>query len=224
MAARELRLGSSRADHSVEVLTTSLESLDRPGRRTRVEDGDGVRVHYLATPARYRWMGITPTLPVELSRRAARRRRTSSASGTRSRQAWPRGAAARRAVRLRALGMFRARLRKVALKRALDSTLAAGSRRARGCGRPSPQRAGRRRGSGRRSATRPRSARTRSPNTPTAGESSSQGSSPPARPSSSTWAGSPPGRGSSTSSRRCGAAGGTPRAGRARTTVTDDRR
>ena len=27
-----------------------------------------MRVHYLATPARYRWMGITPTLPVELER------------------------------------------------------------------------------------------------------------------------------------------------------------
>src|SRR4029079_8704166 len=30
----------------------------------RVADVDGVAVHYLATPLRYRWMGITPTLPV----------------------------------------------------------------------------------------------------------------------------------------------------------------
>ena len=86
-----------------------------------------MRVHYLGTPARYRWMGITPTLPVELER-AGRPDvvhvfgfRDPVTTGTAS---W---------ARLRGvpyvfepLGMFRPRLRKVALKRALDWSLFGG--------------------------------------------------------------------------------------------------
>jgi glycosyltransferase involved in cell wall biosynthesis len=125
VAARELTSRLVARGHSVEVLTTSLESLDRPGSwRSRVEEWDGVRVHYLATPARYRWMGITPTLPVELER--AERPDVVHVFGFRD-PVTTMGAAW---ARLRGvpyvfepLGMFRARLRKVALKRALDSTL-----------------------------------------------------------------------------------------------------
>jgi glycosyltransferase involved in cell wall biosynthesis len=36
--------------------------------RSRTEEIGGVTVHYLATPLRYRWMGITPTLPWRLAR------------------------------------------------------------------------------------------------------------------------------------------------------------
>ena len=125
VAARELTSRLVARGHSVEVLTTSLESLDRPGSwHSRVEERDGVRVHYLATPARYRWMGITPTLPVELER--AERPDVVHVFGFRD-PVTTMGAAW---ARLRGvpyvfepLGMFRARLRKVALKRALDSTL-----------------------------------------------------------------------------------------------------
>ena len=55
----------------MDVVTTTLTDVGRrPGRRTRVETVDGARVTYLATPFRYRWMGITPTLPLELRRLA----------------------------------------------------------------------------------------------------------------------------------------------------------
>jgi glycosyltransferase involved in cell wall biosynthesis len=123
--AQELTSRLVARGHSVEVLTTSLESLDRPGeRRTRKEELDGVRVTYLSTPARYRWMGITPTLPVELARAGRpdvvhvfgfRDPVTTVAAG------WARA----RGIPyvFEPLGMFRARLRKVALKRALDATL-----------------------------------------------------------------------------------------------------
>ena len=65
-AAKELTEGLVRAGHRVDVLTTSLRTVDGPPaarlHSTR-ETVSGVDVHYLATPARYRWMGITPTLP-----------------------------------------------------------------------------------------------------------------------------------------------------------------
>jgi glycosyltransferase involved in cell wall biosynthesis len=64
--AKELTEGLVRAGHRVEVLTTSLREIGAPPAsrfRTHSDVVEGVRVHYLATPARYRWMGITPTLP-----------------------------------------------------------------------------------------------------------------------------------------------------------------
>src|SRR5207248_8643026 len=69
VVARELTARLAGRGHTVEVVTTSLSAVDRLGAwRTRIEERDGVRVHYLATPGRYRWMGITPTLPLELAR------------------------------------------------------------------------------------------------------------------------------------------------------------
>jgi glycosyltransferase involved in cell wall biosynthesis len=71
VVARELVARLVARGHDVEVLTTTLADVaGSPGRRTRVETVDGARVTYLATPVRYRWMGITPTLPVALRRLA----------------------------------------------------------------------------------------------------------------------------------------------------------
>ena len=53
------------------MLTTSLRAIGTaPASRTRSTTDviGGVRVHYLATPLRYRWMGVTPTLPWSLCR------------------------------------------------------------------------------------------------------------------------------------------------------------
>ncbi len=66
-AAKELSEALVRAGHEVEVLTTSLRAIGEPPAErfaTSTETIAGVRVRYLATPARYRWMGITPTLPL----------------------------------------------------------------------------------------------------------------------------------------------------------------
>jgi len=123
--ARELTSRLAARGHTVEVVTTSLTSLDRGGSfRTRVGRLGDVRVQYLATPVRYRWMGITPTLPVTLER--GERPDVVHVFGFRD----PVTTGAATWARLRGvpyvfepLGMFRARLRKVALKRALDSTL-----------------------------------------------------------------------------------------------------
>ena len=65
-AAKELSEALVRAGHEVEVLTTSLRAIGEPPAArfsTSTETIAGVRVRYLATPFRYRWMGITPTLP-----------------------------------------------------------------------------------------------------------------------------------------------------------------
>ena len=68
-AERELAEGLVRRGHDVDVLTTSLVDVRRGlSAHTRTTDLEGVRVHYLATPLRYRWMGITPSLPVRLAR------------------------------------------------------------------------------------------------------------------------------------------------------------
>jgi glycosyltransferase involved in cell wall biosynthesis len=123
--ARELTSRLAERGHDVEVVTTSLTAVDGPRSwRSRTEEQDGVRVRYLATPARYRWMGITPTLPLELGR--AERPDVVHVFGFRD----PVTTGAAAWARLRGipyvfepLGMFRARLRKVALKRALDATL-----------------------------------------------------------------------------------------------------
>jgi glycosyltransferase involved in cell wall biosynthesis len=88
---------------------------------------DGARVTYLGTPARYRWMGITPTLPLAL-RRVARpdvvhvmgfRDPVTTGVATWSRTR-------RTPYVFEPVGMFRPRLRKVRVKRAFDATLARG--------------------------------------------------------------------------------------------------
>jgi glycosyltransferase involved in cell wall biosynthesis len=114
--------------HDVEVLTTTLRDVgERPGGRTRTETVDGARVTYLATPLRYRWMGITPTLPVALRR--LERPDVAHVIGFRDPvttgvSAWCR--ARRVPYVLEPVGMLRPRLRKVRLKRIFDATLARG--------------------------------------------------------------------------------------------------
>jgi glycosyltransferase involved in cell wall biosynthesis len=123
--ARELNGGMVRRGHQVEVLTTTLVDIEH-GRswRTTSADVDGARVHYLATPVRYRWMGITPSAPVWLHR--IERPQVAHIFGFRD----PIGTAVAAWCRLRAipyvfepLGMFPPRLRKVRFKRAFDTTL-----------------------------------------------------------------------------------------------------
>jgi len=125
--ARELNEGMVRLGHEVDVVTSSLVDLGRPAsRRSRTRVVEGVSVHYLATPLRYRWMGITPTLPV-LLRRLPRpdvvhlfglRDVVTTAVGL-----WAR----RRGIPyvLEPLGMFRPAFRKVRTKRAFDALVAA---------------------------------------------------------------------------------------------------
>ncbi len=125
MVARELTTRLAARGYAVEVVTTSLTAVDAPGTwHSRTEERDGVRVHYLATPAHYRWMGITPTLPLELSR--VRGPDVVHVFGfrdpvTTAVAAWARLTGT--PYVFEPLGMFRARLRKVALKQALDTTL-----------------------------------------------------------------------------------------------------
>ena len=65
---RELSERLAVRGHAVEVVTTALVDLHtRPAAHTRSELLD-VGVTYLATPVSYRWMGITPTLPMALER------------------------------------------------------------------------------------------------------------------------------------------------------------
>ncbi|MBA2297740.1 MAG: glycosyltransferase [Actinobacteria bacterium] len=67
--ARELTEGLAAQGHRVDVVTTSLRSIGEPPAerlRTRTSTQAGVDVHELATPLRYRWMGITPSLPLVL--------------------------------------------------------------------------------------------------------------------------------------------------------------
>ena len=69
--AKELTEALVRRGNEVEVVTTSLRAIGEPPaarlHSTRSEVG-GVKVEYLATPLRYRWMGITPGLPLRLAR------------------------------------------------------------------------------------------------------------------------------------------------------------
>ncbi len=124
-AARELVRRLVERGHSVVVITTTIDDLHgRPALRSAVRQADGATVHYLATPARYRWMGITPTLPVAL----ARQRKPNVAHVFGFRDPVTTGTAAWCRLRgvpyvFEPLGMFRPRLRKVRLKRALDATL-----------------------------------------------------------------------------------------------------
>jgi glycosyltransferase involved in cell wall biosynthesis len=123
--ARELVRRLVERGHTVDVVTTTLLDLEgRPTRRSAVAELDGATVRYLATPLRYRWMGITPGLPVALARLS--RPDVGHVFGFRD----PVTTFAAAWLRIRRvpyvfepLGMFRPRLRKVRLKRALDATL-----------------------------------------------------------------------------------------------------
>ena len=125
MAAGELVRRLVAHGHIVDVLTTTIVDLDRrPSARSSIAFVDGATVHYLATPLRYRWMGITPTLPLALAR--AHRPDAVHVFGFRDpvttcTAAWCR--IARVPYVFEPLGMFQPRLRKVLLKRALDATL-----------------------------------------------------------------------------------------------------
>src|SRR5919204_5390528 len=125
VAARELVRRLVDRGHIVDVVTTTIVDLAHPPAvRSRIDEVDGATVHYLGTPLRYRWMGITPMLPLALARLP--RPDVGHVFGfrdpvTTGTAAW---------LRLRRipyvfepLGMFRPRLRKVRLKRALDATL-----------------------------------------------------------------------------------------------------
>ncbi|MBD0330078.1 MAG: glycosyltransferase [Thermoleophilia bacterium] len=124
--ARELNEGMIRRGHAVDVVTTSLVDLERPGaRRTATRSVDGVSVHYLATPARYRWMGVTPSLPLVLRRLP--RPDVVHVFGYRD----PVGTAVAAWAALlgvpyvfEPLGMHRPKLRKVRTKRLLDALVA----------------------------------------------------------------------------------------------------
>src|SRR5438034_7579225 len=111
--------------HTVDVITTTIVDLERrPAARSALEVVDGATVRYLATPLRYRWMGITPTLPLAL----ARSHRPDVVHVFGFRDPVTTGTAAWCRVRrvpyvFEPLGMFEPRLRKVLLKRVLDGTL-----------------------------------------------------------------------------------------------------
>jgi glycosyltransferase involved in cell wall biosynthesis len=111
--------------HVVDVLTTTILDLERrPAARSSVDQVDGASVRYLATPARYRWMGVTPTLPVALTR--LDRPDVVHVFGFRDPvttgvAAWCR--LAHVPYVFEPLGMFEPRLRKVVMKRVLDATL-----------------------------------------------------------------------------------------------------
>jgi glycosyltransferase involved in cell wall biosynthesis len=125
VAAGELVRRLVARGHTVDVITTTILDLEhRPASRSAVELVDGATVHYLATPLRYRWMGITPTLPIAL----ARLRRPDVVHVFGFRDPITTGTAAWCRIRrvpyvFEPLGMFEPRLRKVLLKRALDGTL-----------------------------------------------------------------------------------------------------
>src|SRR5438477_403459 len=111
--------------HDVDVITTTILDLhSRPSFRSSLGIVDGANVRYLATPLRYRWMGITPTLPFALSR--LERPDVVHVFGfrdpvTTGTAAWCR--ARRVPYVFEPLGMFAPRVRKLRLKRLLDATL-----------------------------------------------------------------------------------------------------
>jgi glycosyltransferase involved in cell wall biosynthesis len=125
VAASELVRRLVARGHDVDVLTTTILDLDRrPAARSSAVSVEGANVRYLATPLRYRWMGITPTLPFVL----ARLPRPDVVHVFGFRDPVTTGTAAWSRIRripyvFEPLGMFEPRLRKVLLKRALDATL-----------------------------------------------------------------------------------------------------
>jgi glycosyltransferase involved in cell wall biosynthesis len=125
VAASELVRRLVARGHDVDVLTTTILDLERrPAFRSSAGVVAGANVRYLATPMRYRWMGITPTLPFVL----ARLPRPDVAHIFGFRDPVTTGTAAWCRLRripyvFEPLGMFQPRLRKVLLKRTLDATL-----------------------------------------------------------------------------------------------------
>ena len=125
VAAGELVRRLVARGHEVEVLTTTIVDLEeRPAVRSSTGIVDGATVRYLGTPLRYRWMGLTPSLPLAL----ARLRRPDVVHVFGFRDPITTGTAAWCRIRrvpyvFEPLGMFEPRLRKVLLKRALDGTL-----------------------------------------------------------------------------------------------------
>lgn len=111
--------------HAIDVITTTIVDLARrPSARSSIGVVDGATVRYLATPLRYRWMGITPTLPVALSQLP--RPDVVHVFGFRDpvttvTAAWCRLASI--PYVFEPLGMLQPRLRKIPLKRVLDATL-----------------------------------------------------------------------------------------------------
>ena len=122
---RELAGGLVDRGHTVDVFTSSLPALERRGAaRTSSAGVDGARVHYLATPLRFRWMGFTPTLPRHVARNG--RPDVAHVFGFRDPVGTLLAAWCRRngvPYLFEALGMFRPKLRKVRLKRFLDATV-----------------------------------------------------------------------------------------------------
>jgi glycosyltransferase involved in cell wall biosynthesis len=125
---RELTARLAARGHAVDVLTTGVLDVGRPpASRTWVDDVAGARVRYLGTPFRYRWMGITPGLPLEL----ARRERPDVVHVFGFRDVVTTGVAAWARLLgipyvFEPLGMFKPRLRKVLFKRLFDATVARG--------------------------------------------------------------------------------------------------
>src|SRR5438046_6630478 len=128
VAAGELVRRLVARGHTVDVVTTTIVDLHRrPSARSRVGVVDGATVHYLSTPLRYRWIGITPALPLALAR--LKRPDVVHVFGfrdpvTTGTAAWCR--LARVPYVFEPLGMFAPRVRKLRLKRVLDSTLCSG--------------------------------------------------------------------------------------------------
>ena len=122
---RELAGGLVVRGHEVDVVTTTLEEIGRrfsggPGARVV----DGATVRYLATPLRFRWMGLAPGLTRELSELP--RPDVVHIFGYRDfLGTWASRWCRRRGIPyvFEGLGMVRPKLRKVALKRLLDHTV-----------------------------------------------------------------------------------------------------
>jgi len=125
VVARELVGRLVARGHSVDVVTTTLVDLEsHPAPRSFTDVVDGATVHYVGTPVHYRWMGITPTLPLGL--RHLSRPDVAHIFGFRD----PVTTLVATWCRMRRipyvfepLGMFRPRLRKVRLKSMLDASL-----------------------------------------------------------------------------------------------------
>ena len=122
---RALALELTALGHRVDVVTTTLTAIgERPARSSRTDEVDGATVRYLGTPLRFRWFGFTPGLTRALG--ALPRPDIVHVFGYRD---WVSTVTARWCrvngvpYVFEPLGMFRPKLRKVALKRALDGTL-----------------------------------------------------------------------------------------------------